>query len=194
MKIDLTHKLDGNNPVLKKIKDSDKNYLNLGHIGTHLDSHLKTEIPLDYIVNRGVLIDISNLSSQEIMLNGVDISNIKKDDFVIFKTDEIKKYGYGTKEYFGDGVQLSHELIDFLINTNIRFIGIDALGIRNGKEHTPIDKKCELNGIYVIENLDNLTALQNQTNLKNIKEFKIHIMWMNYEGTGLPCRVIAELI
>ena len=55
MKIDITHKLKKDNPVFEKFNDQDKNYLNFGHVGTHLDSHLQTVIPLDYITNRGIL-------------------------------------------------------------------------------------------------------------------------------------------
>ena len=31
-------------------------------------------------------------------------------------------------------MELSHNLIDFLITKKVRFIAIDALGIRNGKD------------------------------------------------------------
>ncbi|NQT57826.1 MAG: cyclase family protein [Bacteroidetes bacterium] len=193
MKIDITHKLKKDNPVFEKFNDSDKNYLNFGHIGTHLDSHLQTVIPLEYISNRGILINVSGISNKEIMIDNIDISNIREKDFVIFQTNEMEKYGYGTTDYFADGIELSHELIDCLITKKVRFIAIDALGVRNGKDHTPTDKKCEKNGIYVIENLDNLSRLSEQLEKGKQLEFTVHVMWMNYDGTGLPCRVIVEI-
>ncbi len=195
MKIDITHKLKKDNPVFEKFNDQDKNYLNFGHVGTHLDSHLQTVIPLDYITNRGILCNVSEFTftHQEIQIDDIDTSIIQQNDFVIFQTNEIEKYGYGTAEYFADGMELSHSLIDFLIAKKVRFIAIDALGIRNGKDHTPTDKKCESSRIYVIENLDNLSRLGEQLSLSNQLEFTVHVMWMNYEGSGLPCRVIAEI-
>ena len=193
MKIDITHKLRKDNPVFAKFKDPDKNYLNFGHVGTHLDTHLKTVIPLEYISNRGILFNVSEVSHNEIQIDDIDSAIIRKNDFVIFQTNEIGKYGYGTTEYFADGMELSHELIDFLISKKVRFIAIDALGIRKGEEHTPTDKKCESNGIYVIENLDNLSLVSDQLKISGKLDFTIHIMWMNYEGSGLPCRVIAEI-
>jgi len=193
MKIDITHKLKKDNPVFEKFKDPDKNYLNFGHVGTHLDSHLHTVIPLDYISNRGILCDVSEISHKEIQMDDIDSSLIRENDFVIFQTNENEKYGYGTTEYFADGMELSHELIDYLILKKVRFIGIDALGVRNGKEHTPTDIKCESSGIYVIENLDNLSKLAKQLKISSQQDFTIHVMWMNYDGSGLPCRVIAEI-
>ncbi len=193
MKIDITHMLKKDNPVFEKFNDQDKNYLNFGHVGTHLDSHLQTIIPLDYINNRGILFNVSEITHQEIQIDDIDTAIVQENDFVIFQTNEIGKYGYGTAEYFADGMELSHNLIDFFITKKVRFIAIDALGIRNGKDHTPTDKKCESNRIYVIENLDNLSKLSEQLSLTNQFEFTIHVMWMNYEGSGLPCRVVAEI-
>lgn len=193
MKIDITHKLKKDNPVFKKFKDPDKNYLNFGHVGTHLDSYLHTVIPLDFISNRGILFNVSEIPHKEIQIDDIDSSLIRENDFVIFRTDEIKKYGYGTTEYFADGMELSHDLIDVMIAKKVRFLAIDASGVRNGMEHTPTDKKCESKGIYIVENLDNLSILSEQLENSNQQEFTVHVMWMNYDDSGLPCRVIAEL-
>ncbi len=146
MKIDLTYKIEIDNPVFGKFTDPDKAYLNSGHIGTHLDLHAGTEVPLDYIKNRGVLIDISENSGIEVLPDKIDLSGIKENDFVIFRTDVIKRYGYGSEKYLSGGVQLSYQLIDYLLEKRIRFIGIDASDIRNPEEHTTF---CKENRLFI---------------------------------------------
>ncbi len=83
--------------------------------------------------------------------------------------------------------ELSHELIDALVEKGVSVIGVDFAGIRRGKEHVPKDKYCADRGVFVIENLINLSPL-----LK-LDGFTVHTYPINIVGvTGLPCRVIAE--
>ena len=99
----------------------------------------------------------------------------------------------GACAYADDGIQLSHAVIDYLIEKRIHFVGIDAVGIRNGPEHTPADKRCEAGGVYVVENLANVPALQGKLLARNVESFIVFAMWIVVEGSGLPCRVIARL-
>ena len=63
-------------------------------------------------------------------------------------------------------------------------------GVRRGKEHTLMDQYCADRGAFVIENLCNLGAVAAEGAL-----FTAHTYPMNYaEMTGLPCRVVAEII
>lgn len=187
MIIDITtkNKKDIIKPWLMK---QENKHIAKGHIGTHLDTYLKSEINIENFKRRGVLINASNFANvREIEKEDVENIEIKEKDFVIFRTDCIKK-GYGTKNYFENHPQLSNELIKYLCKKKISFIGIDAPGIRRDLEHTIADKFCEQNGIYVIENLDNLDKI-------NFQNFNIYTMWIDdEEATGLNCRVICEKI
>ena len=90
-----------------------------------------------------------------------------------------------SRPYFAGHPQLSHELIDALLDRKISIIGVDCAGIRRGREHTPADQYCADRGVFVVENLCNLQAVPGHCIM--------HTYPMNYAGvSGLPCRVVAE--
>lgn len=173
-----------------EIKDERKNkMLESGHFGTHIDIHLQTEIPLEYMKNRAMMFDVSEIADREVMPEDIDLSSIMAGDCIIFKTDRIKAYYYGTKEYFHEHPQLSEALIDALIDKEIHIIAIDTAGIRRGREHIVADRRCEENGIYVIENIHRLD------DLSTAGPFQVYLMWLKLPGkTGLPCRIVAEIM
>ncbi|WP_419418413.1 cyclase family protein [Legionella sp. D16C41] len=190
MYVDLTLKL--NNLTINKdvIDERSDAIIKSGHFGTHIDIHLKTEIPLDYIINRGLLFEVSHIKNRDIAVSDIDMEAVKAGDCVLFKTDRIKEYNYGTKEYFYDHPQLADELIDALIAKKVHIIAIDAAGIRRGKEHALADKRCEAQGIYIVENIVNLDTLAEKAQ----NPFSIYLMWLNLPGkTGLPCKMVAKL-
>ena len=109
--------------------------------------------------------------------------------FTAFYTGFIEEQGYGGKIYFTEHPQLSHALIDALLEKKISMIGVDFAGIRRGKEHTPKDQYCADRGVFVVENLCGLSRL-----LVGTREFTACTYPMNYAGmTGLPCRVVAKI-
>jgi len=69
---------------------------------------------------------------------------------------------------------LTNELIDRLLDCNVKLIGIDLSGIQHGKDHVAIDKYVENKGSYVIENICNLH--------KVTTEFKANLKWIQLEG------------
>lgn len=163
---------------------------NLGHFGTHIDLHLGTEIPLAYFQTRGILFDVRQGQQQEISLKDFEHSQINPGDFVIFRTGQLETTSYGTQAYFYQHPQLSFEVIDYLIEKKIHFIGIDAAGVRRGAEHVIADKKCEQHRVYIVENLNNLQKLSTD----NFVIFTANTSWFDMPNrTGLPCRVIATL-
>lgn len=170
------------------LKGQENKILAQGHIDTHLDTYMKTDIPLEYFKRNGILIDGSKVSDEEeIGMDLISNKDIKKGDFVLIRSGRMEKASYGSKEYFSSHPVLSYDLINYLINKEVSFIGIDFAGIRhNGKEHQEADKLCENNNIYVIENLTNLDKL-------DFDNFNIYTMWLDDKrATGLRCRVIAE--
>lgn len=179
MLIDLTYSVPSDSPLWEEAKD----FAATGHIGTHLDTYEKTAIPLEYFRSVGVLFDVRNID--EVQVRDVDLDRVPEKSFVLFRTGRIEEHPYGTPGYGKDHPQLSHELIDALIEKKIRFIGVDCQGIRRHEEHTPADIHCEKNGVYIIENLRNLGEISGN--------FTVYTMWLDDPKlTGLRCRVIAE--
>ncbi|MGQ3887500.1 cyclase family protein [Legionella sp. CNM-1927-20] len=190
MYIDLTLSMNQLTIDKEVIHENYDVFLKSGHFGTHIDIHLKTEIPLEYMENRALLFDVSHVKDRDIDITDIDLEAIKAKDCLLFKTDRIKEHIYGSQAYFHNHPQLSDALIDALIAKKIHIIAIDAAGIRRGREHALADKRCEVQGIYIVENITNLDNLTRQIT----GPFLIHLMWLNLPGkTGLPCRMVAKL-
>ncbi|MFK4784797.1 cyclase family protein [Fusobacterium sp. MFO224] len=189
--IDITLKLDKDNKIWKYLEDKENKFLNGGHIGTHVDVYKKSSIPLKYFKTEGVLIDCTEYDlDKEIEIEALKNIKIKEGNFVIFKTNTEARYSYGSNEYFKKHPQLSLELIDYLLEKKIAFIGVDCAGIRRGKEHVKADIKAEENNVYIIENLD-LSHLN--TTIEN--SFDIYTMWIdNPFSTGLPTKVLVDIL
>lgn len=188
MIIDLTNKIT--KELLEWIDDlPDNKHVETGHIGTHLDIYNKSEVPMEYFKTKGILIDISHISEErEIEIEDIKDIFIPENSFVLFRTGRIEKYPYGDDEYFKDHPQLSHDLIQYLIDKKIYFIGMDCSGVRRGEEHQDADELCEKNGCYIIENICNLDKLVD----KNIES--IYTIWLDHPtATGIPVRVLAEI-
>lgn len=184
MYIDLTTNVSQDSPMMKWAKSQENPYIAMGHIGTHLDTYEKSNIPIEYFQSKAIIFDVRDV--QEVSENDIDINKIQKDDFVIFRTGSLEKYGFGSDLYFENHPQLSENLIKILIEKKIRFIGVDCPGIRQGEEHEKADRFCEKNGVYVIENINNLSKIISE-------RFKLYTMWLDDEVmTGLKCRLIAD--
>ncbi|HBJ2608938.1 cyclase [Clostridium botulinum] len=143
------------------------------HIGTHIDCYnlSKIELPSEMDVK---VIDVRNLDIIDIDI--LDNISIKEDSFVIFRTGYLENYGYGSEEYFNSksSPYLTNELVDKLLNFNVKLIGIDLSGIQHGKHHVAIDKYVENKGAYVVENIYNLDKIDS--------EFKADLKWFQLEG------------
>ena len=161
-----------------------------GHIGTHFDV-MDKRFPLEYIKRKGIVFDVSNIKENEIRPSDIDLKRVNKDMFVAFYSNFLNRTGYGSKEYFKEHPELSKELIDKLLAKNISIIGIDFAGIRRPEEHSAMDQYCADQGVFIVENLNNLEKI-----LENNKSgrFTAHTYPLKYtEMTGLPCRVVAEV-
>lgn len=192
MKIDLSYKVDKKLLVAlglaaKEIKpDIDKT----GHVGTHFDV-MGREYSIDNIITQGRIYDISHIKTCEVKTQDLDLTSVKEKDFVIFYTGILKQYGYGTKEYFSNYIELSDELIDDLLNKKVSYIGVDMGGVKGPKDHPRIDQYCADRGVFIIENLNNLELLSEKA---NNKPFTVYNFPVNFDGfSGIPCRVVAEV-
>ena len=161
---DLTISVE-NTMIDEYLSKQENKILAQGHIGTHLDIYNKSKIPLEYFKRRGIILD------------AYDIAERKEIGLEVLGDREIKH------------PVLSLELIDYLIDKRISFIGIDCPGIRsNGIEHQNADKYCEENGVYVVENIINLDELLD-------RKFTVYTMWIDdVNATGLRCRLLAEIL
>ena len=158
-----------------------------GHLGTHFDV-MDREFPLDYTRRRGVAFDVSHVRDRDIGVEDVDLERVERDSFVALYTGYIHEVAYGTADYFKYHPQLSHALIDALLDRGVSVIGLDFAGIRRAPEHVPADRRCARQGTFVVENLWGLDVLA-----ATRRPFTVHTYPMRITGTtGLPCRVVAE--
>lgn len=156
----------------------------VGHLGTHFDVMNKV-FPLEYTQRNGIVFHVP-AADRDVGLEDVDLDAVEPGMFVAFHTGFIEREPYGSPSYFHAHPQLSRELIDALLERQVSIIGIDCAGIRRGKEHPIIDQICADRGVFVVENLCNLGAIEGTCIVNTYP--------MNYEGvTGLPCRVVAEV-
>ena len=185
MKIDITLKITSK--MVTDAQGNEKKTL-VGHLGTHFDV-MNKEFPLEYTERNGIVFDVSRVKNRDIDIDDIDINQVARDMFVCFYTGFIEEEGYGTKKYFTEHPQLSNELLEALLQKNVSMIGVDFAGVRRGKEHTPMDQHCADYGVFIIENLCNLSSV-----LKKGNTFIANTYPMNYaEMTGLPCRVVADI-
>lgn len=162
----------------------------VGHLGTHFDV-MDREFPLEYVERKGIVFDVSQISDRDICEADINPDKVEANMFVAFYSEFIESQGYGGKEYFSAHPQLSTELIHALVNKNISIIGVDFAGVRRGAEHTPMDQYCADRGVFVIENLCNLSS---PLNGQKENTFIANTYPVNYAGmTGLPCRVVAKV-
>ncbi|MCT4544308.1 MAG: cyclase family protein [Vallitalea sp.] len=188
--IDITLRLENNHMIWKWLESQENKLAKSSHVGTNIDVYKKSNIPLEYFKTQGILIDCTKYCLDEEI--GIDVLKdiyIEENSFVIFKTNMQLKYQYGSDAYMKQHPQLTWELINYLLEKKLYFIGIDCAGIRKGKEHIQADIKSEENNTYVIENLD-LSKL----NLKTGDKFDIYTMWIeNPFATGLATRVLVDI-
>ena len=159
-----------------------------GHLGTHFDV-MEQEFPLGYTEREGIVFDVSGVTDRDIALSDIDIDRVGKGMFVAFYTGFVERVGYDGEGYFKLHPQLTHELIDALVDRGVSILALDFAGVRRGKEHTRMDRYCAEHGTFVVENLCGLKAV-----LDAGGRFIAHTYPMNCIGiSGLPCRVVAEL-
>ncbi len=161
-----------------------------GHMGTHFDV-MDKEFPLEYVLRPAVVFDVPPDPDREIVPGDIDLSLVRPDMFVAFRTGFIDRHEYGSREYFAGHPQLSNELIDALLERGVSMIGIDFAGMRRGPEHTPKDQYCADRGVFVVENLCNLDEVLRG---RPSAVCSIHTYPIKFAGlSGLPCRVVAEI-
>jgi kynurenine formamidase len=177
-----TDQITGGDERVRKIIDA-------GHAGTHFDVMDKV-FPLEKFKTRGKVIDISHIRDRDVEIADLGDTRIEKDDFVIFHSGWVDQLGYDiVDEYLYKSAELSDDLVRHLIEAGVSLIGVDAAGAQPPKKHPAVDQYCADNGVFIIENLNNVKRLFDLP-----QPFTIYTAPLNRTDlSGLPCRVLVEV-
>ncbi len=156
------------------------------HTATHVDL-VFTDKRMDpeRMIGPGKLIDVSHLPGKEVRL--VDVKHqvaVEPGDYVFFRTDWSR---YVDSEEYYDHPELALEVVEWLIAQEVNAVGIDALGLAQGRGHGEYDRLLARHDIFVIENLTNLAAIPQ-------KRFKTYCLPLKMGNTdAIPARVLVEI-
>ena len=191
MIVDLTLELNEELLGRESLKEDPELVFHSGHLGTHLDA-VGLPFPLDRYRLPGRLVEVP---FPDRPLEPEDLGEPPRPgEFVLFHTGFLAREGYGTETYVRDHPELSPRLVGFLLDLPAGRIGIDAAGIRRGKEHGPADRLCASRGVFVVENLAHLDRLGAVLRARENPPFSVVCLPLRAaHWSGLPCRVLAEV-
>lgn len=210
--IDLTHTISENMPVypgtdgpkLEIANTYEKNGFKetlltmFSHTGTHMDSpaHLfQNRTTLDsfkaeQFIGKAIVINCSDLKAgQLISMEYIEAVKEKADiaEFMLFYTGWDKYWG--TSYYFGEYPYISEEVVEYIIKSKKKGVGLDTIGIDPiSDENLTIHKKLFAeNDMVVIENLACLDKIGEEL-------FDFVALPIKFENSdGAPIRAIAIL-
>lgn len=169
----------------------------LSHTGTHMDApnHLfpalknLDEFPPEHFVGKAVVIDCSHKKAGESItmsdLKG-QWESVERADFLLFRTDFSKLWC--TDAYFGDYPVVDFDVIDYLIASKKKAIGLDCIGLDPiAESELPRHKRLlSVSDTLIIENLKNLDLLGDGL-------FTLLALPLKFEqADGAPVRVFAQ--
>lgn len=152
-----------------------------GHFGTHIDCY--TSVPEQDEFDLPVYV----LDCQQGMPTTEEASALPSlaDKALILYTGNLYRNDYGSKAYFDEtDTSIQKEVLLRILDKSPRLILIDSYGIgKHGNHHIELDKMCEANGCYVVENI--------RITPDDVEQIKtIHVKFdLNYPSTGKPCTV-----
>lgn len=157
------------------------------HVGTHIDapSHMLAggksldQFSISSFTGRGVCIKVD----KSFNIDGVKKATLKKGDVVLFNTGMSSVYY--RPEYYDKYPAMPEELATYLVKAGVKLVGVDMCS--PDYEPFPIHKIFLRNGVLIIENLTNLSALAG-------KKFTVYAFPIKLELDGVPVRVVAQLI
>ena len=194
--IDLSHRLSERNPVfpgdnpikLTKYRNmAEHGYVSHElqggfHIGTHIDmpmhmiedSRTCADFAPECFIGRGIVIDMRNNTLP-------CLDNVREGDIVLLHTGHSSKYG--SADYYTSYPAISEDLAKAFVSKKIKIPGMDS----PSPDYAPfnIHKILLSEGIFLIENMTNLAALE------NIGEFKVFALPLNIEAEASYVRPIA---
>ena len=167
------------------------------HTGTHMDApahlfgHCRTldVLPADQFVGTAAVIPCTDVGEGgRITMEHVSRNpNARQADFLLFHTGWGKHWG--TPEYFGDYPCVTAEVVDFLIETGKKGIGLDTIGLDPiADAHLTLHRQLLIcDKTVIIENLNNLDKLPGDL-------FTFCALPLRYrDADGSPIRAVALL-
>jgi len=167
------------------------------HVGTHIDSpaHIIAGadtldvLSIEQFVGKALIIDCYALGEGDaITMEYIDLVKDKADeaDFLLFRTGW--DIYWGTDEYYGEYPCIDDEVMQYLIDSAKKGMGIDMISPDPiESEELPIHIGLLENGIVILENLTNL-------NLCGDGLFTLCALPLKYiDSDGAQARVIAIL-
>ena len=168
------------------------------HTGTHIDppAHIiKGKLTLDkfpasQFVGKAIVIDCRDLPEGGVITIDRLYKHgelLNKAEFLLFNLGWDKFWG--TDKYFGDYACIDNDVLEFIINSNLKGIGFDVIGLDPIKdvELTRHNKLFKAKDIINIENLKNLDLLYG-----GLVDFAC--LPLNLEDCdGAPARAIAVI-
>lgn len=202
--IDLSYKISDNMPVYPGDPKTDLlqiKYLNTDkynnfrldicmHSGTHIDSpmHLTdsikyiSELPLEAFIAEGCILDVRN---QETIKMKAEYDSIIKEKSIVLLYTGFDAH-YGTKEYYENSPCVDEELCKFLIEKNVKMVGMDT----PSPDRYPfeIHKMLLKNNIFILENLTNLDQLL------SADRFEVIAFPLKIKADSSMTRAVARII
>lgn len=171
----------------------EKKWTMYSHTGTHMDApaHMikdgKTldQFPVEKFMGRGMVLDVRECTAKEIPLARVQSyeSILKEIDFVLIQTGW-EEY-WSTERYGRNFPALSVEAAEYLMQFDLKGIGVDAISIDLMDTETyPIHEILLSHDLVIIENLKNLSMI---TGDFTFQAFPLRVM----DADGSPVRAIA---
>lgn len=163
------------------------------HCGTHMDapSHIieggKTldQVPLERMNGRAIIIEVLNKS--DITESDLCVYHLKKEDIVIFKTDN--SYNYKGINVLKDYTTLDYKAASYLAECGVKMVGIDYMTIERPRHKRVMGKS--VHRILLEHNILIAEALK----LNDVKEgiYRLNCFPINILGIdGIPARIVLE--
>ena len=158
------------------------------HTGTHIDGpmHLMpckeyiSEIPLAGFIGRGCILDVRGQSV--ISLRPEYENQVKQNSILLLYTGQDSLYG-NPKYYEGPGIEL--DLCELIVRKNVTMVGMDMPS--PDKYPFPVHKELMEQGIFILENLTNLSQLLNV-------EFEVIALPLKIRADGSITRAVARIL
>jgi kynurenine formamidase len=207
--IDLTHLIQEDMPVYPGTEKPilapantfeadgfrEKKWTMYSHTGTHMDApaHMLGEgktldlFPVDKFMGKGLVIDVRECTAKAIPLARLQAyqAALEEADYVLIQTGW-EAY-WGEQAYFSDFPTLSIEAAEFLMQFDLKGIGVDAISVDPLDTETfPIHDILLKEDLVIIENLKNLSMIDGA--------FDFCAMPLRVTDTdGSPVRAVAIL-
>jgi arylformamidase len=176
---------------LDKGDNSNTSQVTLGvHTGTHVDApdhfmgNQKTieQISLELLVGRAYVLHLPNV--EHITAQDLESAEIPpRTRRLLFKTRNSEYWAKGIKEFQPDFAGLTADAAQYLVDRNVRLVGIDYLSIAPYKQSRPTHRILLEAGVVVVEGLDLSKVSQGR--------YTITCLPLKLGGSdGAPARVI----